>query len=88
MAGNVECPLLVFVETNSRQILEYGVLNALSEWGWGLPDMTEGLSTTVEILEAFLQVRNTIVKECEKTSPRKILRRLPSLFNRKCPNMS
>lgn len=52
-------PLLVFLETNSREILKYGVLNALSEWG--LPDMLEGLSTAQHvckydllILEAFL----------------------------------
>lgn len=91
MAGDVERPLLVLVETNSRQTFECGVLNVLSERG--LPDMIEGLSTVqhackydLSILEAFLidacRYATTIVKEFEKASPRKIRRRLnaASLF--------
>lgn len=86
LAENDENPLLVFVETNSRQTLEYGVLNALSEWE--LPEMIEGLSTAqnvckydLSILEAFLidacRYATTIAKEFAKASPRKSLRRLP-----------
>lgn len=77
---------ILYSETNSRQTLEYGVLNALSEWE--LPDMIESLSTAqnvckygLSILEAFLidacRYTTTIAKEFEKASPRKSLRRLP-----------
>lgn len=82
LAGDIERPLLVFVETKSRPILKYPyeVQNFLSEWG-----MIEGLSTAqheckydLSILEAFLidacRSATTIVEELRKLRQGKFLK--------------